>query len=219
MQPCTELPFFTLLDYSVRGRSSVSTHSKYCVIQGIKQDKILSGRVRFIDEQIDLLSKTAGEFFKECFGDNVALIPVPRSSITSESAGLWPGRRICEELMKRRLGGESFPLVERAIRMRKSSLCAPDDRPSAKEHYDSFQIRSGQFLASDRILLVDDVITRGATLMGAARCVRDAYPSVPVTCFALARAVSSGEIDRMWAPRKGKIRYLPNEETSARVEL
>jgi orotate phosphoribosyltransferase len=47
--------------------------------------------------------------------------------------------------------------------------------------------------APDRVLLVDDVITRGATLIAAAARLREAFPDVSIQAFALARTDAMGD--------------------------
>lgn len=43
----------------------------------------------------------------------------------------------------------------------------------------------------DEILLVDDVVTRGATLLGAANKLVDAYPNARISTFAAIRTINT----------------------------
>lgn len=70
-------------------------------------------------------------------------------------------------------------------------------------------IAVGDVLAvgSRRIVLVDDVVTRGATLLGCASLLMSALPQIEVGAFAAVRTMSSAEIGAMLAPVTGLITY------------
>lgn len=53
---------------------------------------------------------------------------------------------------------------------------------------------------------MDDVITRGATLLGAVNKLADAFPNAKIRAFAFMRTMSnSAEFVNIFDPRKGKI--------------
>jgi len=62
---------------------------------------------------------------------------------------------------------------------------------------------------SGRLVLVDDVITRGSTLLGCALAIRRAYPEVDIAGFAVSRTLKSEEAlpDAMLAPTIGEIEW------------
>ena len=43
----------------------------------------------------------------------------------------------------------------------------------------------------DEIILIDDVITRGATLLGAANLLADDFPETPIRAFVAMRTISN----------------------------
>jgi hypoxanthine phosphoribosyltransferase len=56
------------------------------------------------------------------------------------------------------------------------------------------------------ILLVDDIITRGATLLGAASRLAEAFPKAEIRAFAVMRAISSeNEFQQEYCPTVGTI--------------
>lgn len=52
-------------------------------------------------------------------------------------------------------------------------------------------------------VLVDDVITRGATMIAAAARLRDLYPDIPIAAFAIAR--TSNEFQGIKVPCLGEV--------------
>jgi len=73
------------------------------------------------------------------------------------------------------------------------------DRPSADLHFRSLGVTSLPRV-SRRFLLVDDVVTRGATLLGAARRLEAAFPAVPIDAFALAHVQGAGDVEQAVQP-------------------
>ena len=64
--------------------------------------------------------------------------------------------------------------------------------------------------APERIVLIDDVVTKGATLLAGASLVRDAFPGVQVDCFALVRTLGlQPEVDQIVDPVVGTITRNP----------
>ena len=64
------------------------------------------------------------------------------------------------------------------------------------------------------IILVDDVITRGATTLGAVNKLKDAFPNATIRVFAVMRTISnSDEFSEIIQPRVGTIR-LVGEDTA-----
>jgi len=89
----------------------------------------------------------------------------------------------------------------------KSATSLSKDRPKAQQHYDSMGIEAQGVLAPpNRILLVDDFVARGATLIGACSRIVEAYPEADVRGFAAVRTMTGAEIDNMLSPVVGEIR-------------
>jgi orotate phosphoribosyltransferase-like protein len=80
-------------------------------------------------------------------------------------------------------------------------------RPTVYDHYQSFAVV--QTLPPDaEILLVDDVVTKGRTLVAGAMRLREAFPQAQIRAFALLRTKGFvDEIERVIDPCVGEIHW------------
>ena len=125
---------------------------------------------------------------RNVFHEWAILVPVPRASLTRED-NFWPSREIAKELESLKLG-KVLTLLERVERVNPSSKSRPQDRPTPTQHYRSFSIKK-KLPSVDSVVLVDDVVTRGHTLMGAAWKIEEAYPDIGIHAFAAFRTISN----------------------------
>ncbi|MDE0089811.1 MAG: hypothetical protein OXP12_00380 [Thaumarchaeota archaeon] len=70
-----------------------------------------------------------------------------------------------------------------------SSQSSPSERVKAKTHCETMEMKR-MIVEPKKILLVDDVVTRGSTFLGAACRVSEVYPEAEVKAFAPIRTVS-----------------------------
>lgn len=73
------------------------------------------------------------------------------------------------------------------------------ERPTLDQHLRSLTVQR-VLMPPSRLLLVDDVVTSGTTMMACARKLSEAFPGVPVGGFSLARVLSSGDPDAVLEP-------------------
>lgn len=104
--------------------------------------------------------------FGTFFSASPTLVPVPRSTLPTRD-GLWVPDQLCHALRGQGLGAEVAPLLERSEPIPKAARSLSVDRPTANRHYETLRARPG-LSAPTEILLVDDVVTAGATLLGSA---------------------------------------------------
>ncbi|MGH7150563.1 MAG: hypothetical protein ACREIU_07690 [Planctomycetota bacterium] len=176
----------------------------------IKKDA--PGTLRRIAEEIAGNPATRRSGLLEFFGADVALVPTPRSAPLKTGA-LWPTLRICEELVRVGLAGGTVPCLVRRTAVPKSAFAPPGERPTARTHLLSMEIVP-MLLSSSRILVVDDFVTKGATLLAAVSLVRSAYPSADVRGFALVRTRGFvPDIEQLVDPCVGTIRLTAGGET------
>lgn len=145
---------------------------------------------------------------REILSAEATLVPVPRSAPfpPRERNALWPPRLIAEALSTRGLGRAVVPCLERATPVPRSSSAPLGQRPSAHLHYESLRVER-VLPEPDRIVLVDDVVTKGATLLAAASRIHETWPAADVRCFALVRTLGlQPDIERIVDPVVGWIR-------------
>ncbi len=97
------------------------------------------------------------------------------------------------------------PYLERIKALRKAATSLPQKRPMVTEHFESMAVR-GSLAPPQEVMLVDDIVTRGATLFGAAERLLEAFPNVHIRAFAAMRTVSnSSEFVNFFEPHVGVI--------------
>jgi adenine/guanine phosphoribosyltransferase-like PRPP-binding protein len=74
----------------------------------------------------------------------------------------------------------------------KSSWSPGHQRPDAEAHYNSLSVSLRLGDPPEEIVLVDDVITKGSTLLAGASRLAEAFPDANVGAFALVRTQNAG---------------------------
>ena len=123
-------------------------------------------------------------WFTDFFSDDTVLVPVPGSAPIRNNSTPWIGEQICEALATAGLGREVLPIAKRVITVKKSAYQAPSERPTPMDHFESIDVQR-EVVTPDKILLVDDVVTKGSTLLGLASRVHDVYPDSEIRAFAM----------------------------------
>jgi len=106
--------------------------------------------------------------------------------------------------------GRVFDILKRKMPLPTSHLSRASERPSPEQHYESLSIKVDLLSLNgvDSITLVDDVITRGSTMLGSASLVHDKHPNMKIVGFAALRAISNpSEFAQALDPTKGIITY------------
>jgi hypothetical protein len=168
------------------------------------------------------LEAAARGHFAAIFGGRVVLVPVPGS--TPAHGAHRVGALVAWCLREVGLAAEVWPLLRRRHAVKKSAFAAAGERPSVLEHYASFTVEQafvgrapvgrcglvGESGGSgQRLLLVDDVITRGRTLLAAASRLREAFPAAEIRAFALLRTLGRDEtLRQVLAPCEGEVRWM-----------
>ena len=117
------------------------------------------------------------------------LVPIPSCEPGCANREYLP-ERLADAFVAEGLASTAWRGLLRVSAVPKSALAAPGRRPTVGAHYASFSVVSGSDLPEDaRLLLIDDVVTRGRTLLAAAARLHEAFPQARITAFALLRTL------------------------------
>ena len=213
----TVLEFGSLLSYTPRPESNDASKLELMktsrnLMSFLKTNRILSQKfpsgiiqlstTEYIAQLLkDRLSRLP---FSNYFQGHTILVPTPRSSLT-KTGGLWVPEDLAIAISNRGLAWGVDRSLERIKPVSKSAWSAPGERPSPFTHYDSLAAQSNFNNATD-IVLIDDVITRGSTLLGAANRLLTVFPNAQIRAFAAMRTVSNADEFKHWIdPIVGRI--------------
>jgi ComF family protein len=158
---------------------------------------LLQGPVRTLVHDLkyhhaEWLAPVLGELLHGCFLAHYAaerpdvVVPIPLHPFKRLSRGYNQSELLARDLA-RRLG---LPCAPRLVaRVRNTATQTKRDRAERRRNMDgAFAVRPARvpFCAGKRVLLVDDVMTTGATFAAAARALRDAG-AARVLCLSVAR--------------------------------
>lgn len=185
--------------YSPRGSTEPSIRSRRVV------GNIKTGHTATLELAMErLLEHAASSGLDQLLGPACALVPMPRSAPLLSGA-LWPGRLIAEHLAAAGFGAGVHELLQRTEVVQKSATAPPGERPNARQHLETMAAEAS-LLHPERITLIDDVITKGNTCLGAASALKEAFPQVEVQVFALVRTLGlQPEISTVLDPCVGTV--------------
>lgn len=153
--------------------------------------------------------------FAHFFQPNTILVPAPKSSLM-QPYELWVPERIAKALVAEGFGSKVVPCLTRSKPVTKAAASPASERPTAEQHYDSLIVQ-GALSKPQEIVLIDDVVTRGATLVGCSNRLRDAFPECRIRAFAAMRTISdSNEFQSVYSPCIGTITLSPSGQTYRR---
>lgn len=215
------LPFASCFAYLPGGRGPVCKEGRLLCAHLKSADRAWMPRLA-----ARVWLETAGHGrFALTFGGGAVLVPVPRS--TPGRHADWVGERLAWCLKQLGLAAEVWPVLRRRYAVRKSAYAAAGERPSVLEHYASFAVErslSGGVLSCRsaatcgrpsndlRLTLIDDVITRGRTLLAAAGRLREAFPEAEIRAFALLRTLGPDETLRQTLdPCEGEVQWISSD--------
>lgn len=140
------------------------------------------------------------------FSADSVLVPVPSSSAGKRGAGSVT-EYLAHALVGLGLGRRAWPGLRRARTVPKSATCRGRSRPTVGVHYDSLDVEPAADVCGD-LVLIDDVVTKGRTLLAASWRLQEAFPQARVRAFALLRTMGMVDgLDRLLDPCVGEIHW------------
>jgi hypothetical protein len=202
MAPIEAVSFASCYVYSPTGKCPVSVRSRLlCEVLKAGDEGFLRRYCERAREQIESSPR-----FADLFARSTVLIPVPGSAPFS-TGRRWVAEELARALAREGLGAAVWAGLRRVQPVGKSATARGGLRPSVAAHYRSFAIENG-LVPPAECVLVDDVVTKGRTLLAAAARVHDAFPQARIRGFAMLRTMGLvAEIDRLIEPCVGEIRW------------
>ncbi|WP_157607532.1 hypothetical protein [Runella limosa] len=165
---------------------------------------------KFPNFLLNILNQDNGVFE---FIQDSTLVPIPSSSLVKPGALRVPFE-ICNELSKLKDTFQIVDCLERFKSIKSShSGYTTETRPSINDHFNSLRLRDN-FIYTNKIILVDDVITRGTTSISCAQILHNHYPDKTIRVFALLRPDDKMPADApIYNIERGKITLHPSKNT------
>jgi hypothetical protein len=140
------------------------------------------------------------------FCADTVLVPVPGSSAGNRNV-VSVAEYLAHALVGLGLGQRTWRGLRRARTVPKSATCRGGSRPTVGAHYDSLEVEPAADLSGD-LVLIDDVVTKGRTLLAAATRLQESFPQSRIRAFALVRTMGMVDgVDRLLDPCVGEIRW------------
>jgi len=177
----TRLEFASCYVYSNRGTSAAAQRARQLRTQIKRAEPVSLEQCAARVAALSRADPRMGAFF----GPDVTLVPAPGSAPRNKDS-LWVPERIARALQATGLAGAVDPILERVVAVPESAFAERGQRPSVERHLEAMRVTS-LLTTSANLVLVDDVVTKGRTLLAAASCLASAFPHARVRAFALIR--------------------------------
>jgi predicted amidophosphoribosyltransferase len=196
------LQFAACYAYSPKGDSEVSERSRQlCARVKNGSTKWLRSYVASVHQEV-----TRKRQFSGFFNEHTLLVPIPISP-TATRTSVWVARRLALTLQEAGLAEEVWTGLRRVSSVERSASAWMWERPTVQQHYRSFAVIPAPKPPTE-IVLVDDVITKGRTLVAAAMRLHEAFPNADIRAFALVRTMGLIlDVERLFDPCEGVIRW------------
>ena len=199
--PLRNVAFCSSYIYSPRGPGFVSEASRQLCARLKTADVAWLPRcARTVHDQAIRYEALAG-----LFAGDVILVPVPGSA--PRSTRVWAAERLATALYSVGLGSHVWPAVRRLTAVRRSATAINTDRPTVQQHFESLAIAT-RAQPRGRLVLIDDVITKGRTILAVAARLHTAFPDADIRAFALVRTMGLlPDVARFLEPCQGVVRW------------
>jgi len=171
--------YLTILRYSPRGNKEIDDKSRRI------KDSIKGWTLRNFQQAIGEI--IAQNSIIENFLQGATLVPIPGSTLVKSPETLRVPLEICNEMVNVNKSLQICDCLIRHTPIRKSHLLYnAQTRPTVQEHLNTIKLND-QIVYTDTIILVDDVLTMGATALACSKILQERYPTKIIKIFALLR--------------------------------
>lgn len=182
----SEVSFASLLTYSPRGDDPERRASRTWTYRLKDEERVgVAGQEAsafFVDR---LAHHVSSGTLTGWFGSDVVLVPMPNHAPRMADS-LWVPERLCARMVARGLGAKTITMLDRLHAVEKSRTLV---RPSAGDHFRSLRVLDAD-TSPQRILVVDDVITRGSVGLAALSRLRAQFAHSEIRLFAMIRTMT-----------------------------
>jgi predicted amidophosphoribosyltransferase len=177
------LEFMSCYVYSPAGAGELCERSR------LLRELLKEGNARFLKHYAERVQRQMSESpqLTGFLSPDALLVPVPGCAPKRDQSR-YVSSRLAEALLRQGIGRDMWHGLKRIRRVQKSSTAPSSERPSVALHYETFSVDS-LTRGSQSLVLVDDVITKGRTLLAAAVRLREAFPDSNIRAFALLRTM------------------------------
>jgi predicted amidophosphoribosyltransferase len=200
------LQFGACYVYSPKGESEVSERSRQLCA------RVKHGSTKWLRSYVARVHQEAIRKHRFCgfFNEHTLLVPIPNSP-SSMRTSFWVARRLALTLQEAGLAEDVWTGLRRVSSVERSSSAWMWERPTVQQHYRSFAVIPSPRPPTE-IVLVDDVVTKGRTLVAAAMRLHEAFPKADIRAFALVRTMGLIlDVERLFDPCEGVIRWNGND--------
>jgi predicted amidophosphoribosyltransferase len=196
------LPFAACYAYSPKGDSEISERSRQlCARVKNGSAKWLKSYVASVHQEVMRKRRFCG-----VFNEHTLLVPIPNNPSPMRTS-FWVARRLALALQEAGLAEDVWTGLRRVRSVERSSSAWMWERPTVQQHYQSFAVIPSPKPPTE-IVLIDDVITKGRTLVAAAMRIHEAFPKADIRAFALVRTMGLIlDVERLFDPCEGVIRW------------
>ena len=206
-----QLEFAAVLSYTPREGGESGQQSRD-VMRALKDGRVIGSPPRpFLNTIVSFIVNNAAtlEPIISFINPRAVLVPVPKSSLWKEGS-LWVPDQLASSMVGAGLGGRCARLLDRTSAIPKAAMSISSERPTALQHYQTLAVQQ-DLLPTQEIVLVDDVVTSGAALLGSANRLLESYPGIPIRGFAAIRTISSpSEFQKVTHPVVGQVTLRSN---------
>jgi hypothetical protein len=196
------IPFGSCYAYSPHGLSETSERSRLLC------SRVKNGRSGWLRTYAARVREQAleNQCLSDLFNPNAVLVPIPKCR-QAPGPSVWVANKLAIAINATGLGQSVWTGLKRMVEVDRSSSAWVWGRPTVQQHFKSFAVIPRVAIPPE-IVLIDDVVTKGRTLLAAAFRLHQSFPETQIRAFALVRTLGLiPDVRRVFDPCRGQIRW------------